>query len=120
VPYRIGFAVTLSFRLVPVFLESANRVVEAQRCRGFDFARGGVVERIRRYVPVLVPVFMGALRRTDGLAMALDSRGFQLDGDRVTYLHYPLGALDAVALIGAAALVAIAVWLWSTGQLAPV
>jgi energy-coupling factor transporter transmembrane protein EcfT len=63
---------------------------------------------------------MGALRRTDGLAMALDARGFQLDGDRVTYLHYPLGPRDAAALTGAATLVAVFVWLWSSGQLAPV
>ncbi len=117
-PYRIGFAITLSFRLVPVFLESANRVVEAQRCRGYDFARGGVVERIRRYVPVLVPVFMGALRRTDGLAMALDSRGFQLDNQRTNYLHYPLGMLDAVAVAASALLVAVSLWLWSSGHLA--
>lgn len=106
-PYRIGFAVTLSFRLVPVFLESAQKVVQAQRCRGFDFDRGGLLERVRRYIPVMVPVFMGALRRTDGLAMALDARGFQLDRGRTSFLAYPIGvrdlgtlALCAILLVG--------------------
>ncbi len=104
-PYRIGFAITLSFRLVPVFLESARKVVEAQRCRGFDFERGGLAERVRRYVPVLVPVFMGALRRTDGLAMALDARGFQLDEDRTSYLHYPVSSTDVEVVLASAAMV---------------
>jgi energy-coupling factor transport system permease protein len=119
-PFRIGFAVTLSFRLVPVFLESAQKVVQAQRCRGYDFERGGLLERVRRYVPVIVPVFMGALRRTDGLAMALDARGFQLDGARSSYLSYPLAVRDAAAVAGSALLVAVYLLLWSRGLLAPV
>ncbi len=120
VPFRIGFAVTLSFRLVPVFLESAEKVVQAQRCRGYDFERGGFFERARRYVPVLVPVFMGALRRTDGLAMALDARGFQLDRGRTTYLYYPPSARDFVASAGGLGLVAIYAAFWWQGRLGPV
>ncbi len=118
-PFRIGFAVTLSFRLVPVFLESAQKVVQAQRCRGYDFERGGFFERARRYVPVMVPVFMGALRRTDGLAMALDARGFQLDSERTTYLHYPLGRRDYLAVGGAALLLAFYSSYWMRGAMAP-
>ncbi len=117
-PYRIGFAITLAFRLVPVFLESAQKVVQAQRCRGFDFERGGLLERVRRYVPVLVPVFMGALRRTDGMAMALDSRGFQLDGERTSFLHYPLAWRDYAAALGASALVMLYLAMWWSGTLA--
>ncbi len=119
-PFRIGFAITLSFRLVPVFLDSAQKVVQAQRCRGYDFERGGFVERVRRYVPVLVPVFMGALRQTDGLAMALDARGFQLDGQRTRYLRYPVTAVDVAA--GAVSLLLVAAYaaLWWGGALAPV
>lgn len=119
-PFRIGFAITLSFRLVPVFLDSAYKVVQAQRCRGYDFERGSFGERIRRYVPVLVPVFMGALRRTDGLAMALDARGFQLDGPRTRYLHYPLSVLDAAAVAGGVLLIATYLALWWRGALAAV
>ena len=54
-PYRVGFVITLAFRLVPVFLEAALAVVDAQRCRGLDFTRGRFHERIARFVPVIVP-----------------------------------------------------------------
>ena len=36
VPYRVGFAITLSFRLVPLFIDSALTVVQAQNLRGYD------------------------------------------------------------------------------------
>ena len=76
-PYKVGFTMTMAFRLVPVFVDAAATVVQAQRCRGLDFERGRLWQRMRRYVPVIVPVFMGALRRADQMAMALDARGFQ-------------------------------------------
>jgi hypothetical protein len=51
-------------------------VRDAQRCRGLDFTRGSVRQRIARYVPVIVPVVIGGLRRADQMAFALEVRGF--------------------------------------------
>jgi energy-coupling factor transport system permease protein len=33
-PYKVGFTMTMAFRLVPVFVDAAATVVQAQRCRG--------------------------------------------------------------------------------------
>jgi energy-coupling factor transport system permease protein len=103
VPYKLGFTMTLAFRLVPVFLDAAGTVVQAQRCRGFNFDEGNLLQRMRRYVPVIVPVFMGALRRADGMAMALEARGFQSARRRTTYEHYQFRPSDALALLAAVA-----------------
>ena len=43
-PYRFGFTITLAFRLVPLFIDSALTVVDAQRLRGYDFDAGGPFE----------------------------------------------------------------------------
>jgi energy-coupling factor transport system permease protein len=115
IPYKLGFAMTLAFRLVPVFLDAGMTVVQAQRCRGFNFDEGNLVQRLRRYVPVIVPVFIGALRRADGMAMALEARGFQSRRPRTTYEHYAFRRTDALALGFALAGAAIYLVLWSTG-----
>jgi energy-coupling factor transport system permease protein len=117
-PHKIAFTITLSFRLVPVFLQTAQMVVEAQRCRGLNFDQGSVWRRARRYIPVMVPVFMGALRRTEGLAMALDARGFQLERKRTTYRAYRLGRGDLLAIAGLSALLLSYAYLRRSGQLA--
>lgn len=117
-PYKLGFAMTLAFRLVPVFLDAAVTVVQAQRCRGFNFDEGGLVQRMRRYVPVIVPVFMGALRRADGMAMALEARGFQSRRPRTTFEHYSFRVVDALALLVAVGVAAIYVRLWYLGYTA--
>ncbi len=113
-PYKLGFTMTLAFRLVPVFLDAAVTVVQAQRCRGFNFDEGNLVQRMRRYVPVIVPVFMGALRRADGMAMALEARGFQAGTSRSSFEHFPFRVTDAVGLCVAAgvALLYFVLWRW--------
>jgi len=117
-PYKLGFAMTLAFRLVPVFVEAAATVVQAQRCRGFNFDEGNLLQRMRRYVPVIVPVFIGALRRADGMAMALEARGFQSRQPRTTFDRFAFGGGDVVALL-VAVLIAIAyVVLWRLGYTA--
>src|SRR5206468_3272179 len=96
-PYTIGFTLTLAFRLVPVFFDAALSVVQAQRCRGLEFGRGGLVARLRRFVPIIVPVLIGALRRADRMAMALELRGFNSGRPRTTYLRARAGRADVLA-----------------------
>jgi energy-coupling factor transport system permease protein len=115
VPYTVGFTLTLSFRLVPVFFEAAASVVEAQRCRGFDFARGGIIRRLRSFVPVVVPVLIGALRRADRMAMALELRGFNSGRPRTIHLRARAARRDAVAGLVAGATFVCYVALWASG-----
>jgi energy-coupling factor transport system permease protein len=116
-PYKIGFTMTMAFRLVPVFVDAAGSVIQAQRCRGLDFDRGSLRQRVRRYVPVMVPVFMGALRRADQMAMTLDARGFQASTARTVLEPYPLRRIDMMAVAVLLAAVAAYLALWSTGVL---
>jgi len=114
-PYTIGFTLTLSFRLVPVFFDAALSVVQAQRCRGLEFGRGGLVARLRRFVPIIVPVLIGALRRADRIAMALELRGFNSGRPRTTYLRARAGRADVLAGTLAVATAATYVVLWAAG-----
>ncbi len=121
VPHAVGFTLTLAFRLVPVFFDAALAVLQAQRCRGLELHRGGLVRRLRRFVPVLVPVLIGALRRADRMAMALELRGFNSGRPRTTYLRARAGRADAVAgtIAAATALGYVALWASGVGRLAP-
>jgi energy-coupling factor transport system permease protein len=105
VSYRVGFAISLAFRLVPLFMDSAFTIADAQKLRGYDFESGGFAERMRKYVKVVIPVFMGALRRANNMAMALEARGFGLRNNPTTLIEYPVTARDIAA---AAALFALA------------
>jgi energy-coupling factor transport system permease protein len=114
-PYRIGFTITLAFRLVPLFIESALTVVDAQRLRGYDFDAGGPFERIGKYVPVIIPVFMGALRKANNMAMALEARGFGRSNLPTSFIEYRMHRRDAGAFTVLIAVGAISFMLYWTG-----
>jgi len=97
-PYRAGFALTLAFRLVPLFAESAATVVQARRLRSLGAEPHGALARLRETAPVVLPVFMGALRRADRMAIALDMRGFGLPGRRTPLVERRVAARDLVVL----------------------
>jgi energy-coupling factor transport system permease protein len=109
VPFRLAFALGIAFRLVPLFLASAASIKEAQEARGLDLAAGSLLARLKRYVPILVPIFMTSLRSADHMAMALEARGFDAPGPRTRLRRYAFGLADAAALALAAAFVAACV-----------
>jgi energy-coupling factor transport system permease protein len=96
-PFPASFALSLSFRLVPIFSESAKTILQAQRSRGLETG-GGLISRFKSYFPLFVPVFLFALRRVDQLSIALESRGFGAGIKRTSYIQFSLSALDFVVL----------------------
>ncbi len=107
VPFPAAFAFSLAIRMVPTIVGTAVTVSEAQRSRGLDLARGGLVRRLRSHIPLLVPIFLHTLRSTDQLAKALESRGFGARRARTSLLAIGFHARDTLALaLGAAVLVA--------------
>jgi energy-coupling factor transport system permease protein len=114
-PYRIGFTITLAFRLVPLFLEATFTVIQAQRCRGLDVHHGPVLQRLHHYVFVLIPVFMGALRRADQMAIALEVRGFNSGRPRTSFQRVPWRMGDTFAFLTGLSLTVAYLSLWYAG-----
>ena len=102
VPFGAAFAFSLAVRMVPTIIGTAVVVTEAQRSRGLDLSGGGIVRRVRAYVPLLVPIFLHTLRNTDQLAKALESRGFGAKRDRTFLLEIGFHRRDAIALMAGA------------------
>ena len=97
-PYRVGFAIATSFRMIPMIVASAYSVAQAQRSRGLDLDTGTVVTRVKKYLPLLVPVFLSLIRSTNTFVMALESRGFGSRKNRTFYLQIGFKRRDALCI----------------------
>ena len=104
---ELALMVTIALRFIPTLLVELDTIMRAQRARGADFRRGGLRERTRSLVPVLVPLFVLSFRRADELALAMEARCYQPGAVR-TRLH-PLraGRADAALLAATAAIIVI-------------
>jgi energy-coupling factor transport system permease protein len=76
VPFEFAFAFTTAVRFVPVLAEEAQTIMDAQKARGLELEKGGLLKRIRNYVPVLIPLIVSAIRRSLELAEAMESRAW--------------------------------------------
>jgi len=92
-----SLAISIALRFVPTLLDEARRIRDAQLCRGAPL-EGNIFVRIRGFVSMLVPLFTSALRRADLLALALESRGFNTNPDRKSYIELKFAQRDIYAL----------------------
>jgi energy-coupling factor transport system permease protein len=78
---RVAFAGAATLTAVPMLVEQARVVRDAQRSRGLDID-GGLVARVRGVVPLAGPVILGTLHGVEQRALALEARAFGRPGRR--------------------------------------
>lgn len=78
VPDKFAFGVDLTFRFLPSLATDFQTTVDAQRIRGFDWSAGkaGLLTRLRRSVPVVVPTVVNAIAGAEDTIDAMDLRAF--------------------------------------------
>ena len=99
IPYRFAFAVSTAFRLVPMIVTTGLTIGQAQRSRGLDLESGSIFERIRKHLPLLVPVFVTTVRSTNVFSMALESKGFGARPGRTFFLHTAITGRDVLVMV---------------------
>src|SRR5262249_39413894 len=84
--HDLAMMMTIALRFIPTLLEEAEKIMKAQMARGAEFSRGSVPRRARALIPLLVPLFVGAFRRADALALAMEARCYR-GGEHRTRMH---------------------------------
>jgi energy-coupling factor transport system permease protein len=85
-PYRVAFAMSTAIRMIPLIAGTASTILQAQKSRGLDVDSGSFMQKLKKYVPLLVPTIVSVIRGTTVFAMALESKGFGYSEKRVSYL----------------------------------
>jgi len=116
IPFMAAFSLTLALRLVPLFGTSASLIVQAQACRGLDAREGGLLRRIRRHLPLLLPLVLLSLRSADGLSVALESRGLGMEPGRTSVIVSRFGLPEALAVAFPVAVLIGVAWLRLSGR----
>ncbi len=98
-PYRVGFAISTALRLVPTIVGSTQTIAQAQRSRGLDLDSGNVFERLQKYIPLLIPVFISTIRSTNTFGMALEAKGFGAEKERTFYLEPEFKRNDYIMMV---------------------
>ncbi len=118
---RIGFpaheltlVITIALRFVPTLALQMERLVKAQIARGADFGTSGrfrFIKATRRLLPLLIPLFLISLQRSEALIVAMDARGYTGGRGRTQRHRLRAGPADYVALTVATAFCVATLWI---------
>src|ERR1700752_2491968 len=75
---KVAFTIDLAFRFFPTFARGLTITVDAQRARGYemDKLKGGLVAKIRKLAPLIIPVTMQSTATGEEVIDAMDLRAF--------------------------------------------
>ena len=75
--HEVAMMMSIALSFIPILLEELDKIMKAQQARGADFESGGIIKRIKSMIPILIPLFVSAFRRSNDLAMAMETRCYR-------------------------------------------
>jgi energy-coupling factor transport system permease protein len=105
--HELAMMMSIALRMIPTLLEETDKIMKAQKARGASFDTGGLIQRAKAMVPLLVPLFINAFRRADDLSMAMESRCYHGGEGRTRMKVLHMGRIDVAAITINAALLGI-------------
>ena len=104
--HELSMMMCIALRFIPTLIEETDKIMSAQKARGADFETGSLIQRAKALVPILVPLFIGAFRRADELATAMECRCYQGGEGRTKMKLLRYARRDMIAFLTGLVLIA--------------
>lgn len=75
--HEVAMMMSIALRFIPILTEELDKIMKAQAARGADFNRGSLMDKMKALIPIMVPLFVSAIRRSNDLAMAMEARCYR-------------------------------------------
>ena len=72
--HEFAMMMSIALRFIPTLIEETNKIISAQKARCADFESGNLIKRLKALIPILIPLFVSAVRRAEELADAMECR----------------------------------------------
>ena len=94
--HELAMMMTIALRFIPTLIDETDKIMNAQKARGADFESGNVLRRAKALIPLLIPLFVSAIRRAEELATAMECRCYHGGEGRTRMKQLRLAPLDLV------------------------
>src|SRR5690625_278719 len=74
---EIALILSIALRFVPTLMQETEKIMNAQKARGVSFDEGNLLDRMKKIVPLLIPLFISSIDLADQLAVVMTARGYR-------------------------------------------
>lgn len=103
--HELALIMSIALRFIPILIDETNRIIAAQKARGANFEKGGLLSRAKAMIPVLIPLLVSAFRRAEDLGDAMDARCYSGAKGRTKYKKLTFTWRDLIGLLLVAGLI---------------
>lgn len=107
--HELAMMMSIALRFIPTLIEETDKITKAQKARGADFESGGAIKRVKAMIPLLIPLFVGAFRRADELAMAMEARCYRGGTGRTKMRPLKYKKMDYLSMLSGVSLMGIVI-----------
>lgn len=94
IPFKAAFMCGMVLQIIPMMISEFQTIADAQRARGLELDKGGIVKRIRKYSTVLFPLFVRTIQAGQSFALAMHLYGLQFNRRRTTHREFRIAGTD--------------------------
>ncbi|MEM3506568.1 MAG: energy-coupling factor transporter transmembrane component T [Candidatus Bathyarchaeia archaeon] len=115
-PYELAFIIVTGIRFIPVLEREAMMTFDAQKARGAELeASKGFMQTLRAYIPIMLPMLIGAVRRSETLAMAMVARGFGSTKKLIPLHEIKVSRIDYIFSFFIVLILILGIYAWYLG-----
>lgn len=103
--HELALIMSIALRFIPILIDETNRIIAAQKARGANFEKGGLISRAKAMIPVLIPLLVSAFRRAEDLGDAMDARCYSGAKGRTKYKKLTFTWRDLIGILLVAGLI---------------
>ena len=96
--HELAMMMSIALRFIPTLVEETDKIMSAQKARGADMESGGLIQRAKALIPIMIPLFISAFRRAEELALAMECRCYRGGEGRTRMKQLCYTGVDFAAL----------------------
>jgi energy-coupling factor transporter transmembrane protein EcfT len=119
-PPEMGLALSIGFATVGLLTQQTQKILDAQKARGYEIEYRNPIKRFRALAISLLPIFWATIERAQHISVAILARAFDYNIQARTYrraLAFGRDDYAVLALIAAALLAGMALSYYRLGNL---
>jgi len=111
---QFSLMIVIAIRFIPTILQELDRILLAQKARGYDITSLPLTKRIFAYIPILIPLLFTVIQRAEQLTYAIDARAYGNGKGRTTFKQLKYQQMDyqvgGIVIIIMMALLLLNIW----------